>query len=235
MCPPTSSGNDGGKGGRRSSPTRTPNPLTLSLSKGAPRAPEPSPETTKAASAPASPEGVPPRRAALGECGPQGPPPSGAGPARGELGRRPGRAHPRKGGEAQSCPQALLPPLFERAASRQGAWGMCPQFQKTSEGGAGRGEQRRHAATPSAHPEPVEGLPRSSQSLPLRRQGTSLPGKPGESRGGIPLWQGVWGMCPQFQKTSEGGRVGPDQRRNAESAHPEPVEGPPSPPGRGLG
>ena len=31
----------------------------------------------------------------------------------------------------------------------------------------------------------------------------------GESRGGHPLWQGVWGMCPQLPKNSEGGRVGP--------------------------
>ena len=55
------------------------------------------------------------------------------------------------------------------------------------------------------------------QSLPLRRQGNLrrpppptavvvqasrayAAGRPGESRGGFPLWQGVWGMCPHYPK-----------------------------------
>ena len=28
----------------------------------------------------------------------------------------------------------------------------------------------------------------------------ACPNPIGESRGGAPLWQGVWGMCPQIQK-----------------------------------
>ena len=94
---------------------------------------------------------------------------------------------------------------------------------------------------PHAHPH----APHDSSFLrraepPLRRQGNLrrpppptavvvqasrayAAGRPGESRGGFPLWQGVWGMCPHFQKTSEGWVGGPNQRRHADPSLPPPL------------
>ncbi len=71
--------------------------------------------------------------------------------------------------------------------------------------------------------------PAQGRACPCEGRGTSLP-----VRGGVPFWQGVWGMCPQFPRTRPGdgwveklGRLcrrvgGPNQRRNADPTLPLP-------------
>ncbi len=115
---------------------------------------------------------------------------------------------------------------------------MCPQLSKNIRGRVGGQDQGRintpklslprRGPTPPAKaamplPPPPTPSPPPSPTLPpcpptrapIRRscagRGTSIPVK-GKSRGGFPLWQGVWGMCPH-PKNPRAGWAQPTSRR----------------------
>ena len=82
---------------------------------------------------------------------------------------------------------------------------------------------QRHSPTPQA-----EGAGLALPALLPGRRGPNSPQRPhslrrttsprpeldrGSPEGGSPLWQGVWGMCPQLQNNNRGWAGGPTQRR----------------------